>query len=101
KNQSFEATGEAQFRGPDLLQAELTGKIAVAGMPLNLGKNGKLRKVTATWSLQDELLIGRMSVEAAFRALLITRRYRFESQFRAQRGSDVQAVASLAKQQGA
>jgi hypothetical protein len=96
KNQCFEASGEAQFSGPDHLEAELKGKIAVAGMPMNLGKNGKLRKATATWSLQDERLIGQLHVETSFHALLVTKRYRFETQFRAQRGVDVQSVAGRA-----
>ena len=62
-------------------------------MPMNLGKNGKLRKVTAAWSLENGELIGRVGAEAAFRAVVITKRYHFETQFQAQRGSDLQALA--------
>ena len=33
-----------RFTGPDHLKSEAQGKIAVDGLPLNSGKNGKLRK---------------------------------------------------------
>jgi hypothetical protein len=93
KNQAFEATGEGRFTSPDRLEAEVKGKIAVDGMPLNLGKNGKLRKATASWSLEDGKLIGQTHVETSFRALLFTKRYRVETELRAQRGASVQLVA--------
>jgi hypothetical protein len=92
KNQAFDAAGEARFTSPDCLEAEVTGKIAVDGMPLNLGKNGKLRKATASWSLEDGKLVGETHVETSFRALLFTKRYRIETQLRAQRGANVQLV---------
>jgi hypothetical protein len=94
KDQSFEVKGEAWFTARGRLESELTGKIAIKGMPLNLGKNGKVRKATTAWSLEEDALTGEMRVETAFRALLITRRYGFDIQFRAQRGNDVQVVAS-------
>jgi hypothetical protein len=93
KNQAFEATGEAHFSGSDRLEAEVKGKIAVDGMPLNLGKNGKLRKATASWALEDGKLVGQTHVETSFRALLFTKRYRVETELRAQRGTSVQLVA--------
>jgi hypothetical protein len=93
KNQRFEASGEARFTSPDHLEAEVKGKIAVDGMPLNLGKNGKLRKATASWSLEDGQLIGQTAVETSFRALLFTKRYRIQTELRAQRGTSVQALA--------
>jgi hypothetical protein len=96
KNQSFEASGEVHFAGPDRLEAEVKGKIAVDGMPLNLGKRGKLRKATATWSLADDTLTGQTHVETSFRALFFAKRYRIETQLRAQRGANVQIVAGRA-----
>ena len=48
KSQSFQATGEGRLTGVDHLEAEVQGKIAIAGLPLNLGKNGKVRKATVT-----------------------------------------------------
>ncbi len=93
KNQSFEAAGEAHIASPDHLEAEVKGKIAVDGMPLNLGKNGKLRKATATWSIEDGKLVGQTQVETSFRALLFTKRYRIKTELRAQRGTSVQMVA--------
>jgi len=95
KNQSFQASGEVQFTGADHLQAEVKGKIAVAGMPLGLGKNGKL-KATASWSLAEDKLISQTHVETSFRVLFFTKRYRIETELRAQRGADVQIVAGRA-----
>jgi hypothetical protein len=96
KNESFEASGQAHFTGPDHLEAEVKGKIAVDGMPLNLGKNGKLRKATAAWSLEDDQLIGRTRVETSFRVFLFAKRFLIETQLRAQRGADLQTVTGRA-----
>jgi hypothetical protein len=93
KKESFEATGEARMTSPELLQAEAQGKIAVDGLPLNLGKNGKLRKATASWSLQDDKLSGETLVETSFRSFLLVKRFRMETQLRAERGSDVRTLA--------
>jgi hypothetical protein len=96
KNQSFEASGEAHFTGADRLEAAATGKIAVDGMPLGLGKRGKIQKATATWSLADDKLIGQTHLEMMFRVLFFGKRYRIETQLRAQRGASVQIVAGQA-----
>jgi hypothetical protein len=96
KNQSFDASGKAHFIGSDHLAAEVKGKIAVDGLPLNLGKKGKLRKATATWSLEADKLIGQTRIEMSFRVLLFTKRYRVETQLHAQRGANVQIVAGRA-----
>jgi hypothetical protein len=95
KNQSFEASGEARFTGADHLEVEAKGKIAVDGLPLNLGKNGKL-KATATWSLEKDKLISQTHAETSFRVLFFGKRYRIETQLRAQRGANVQIVAGRA-----
>ncbi len=96
KNESFEASGQAHFTGPAHLEAEVKGKIAVDGMPLNLGKNGKLRKATAAWSLEDDQLIGQTHVETSFRVFLIAKRFLIETQLRAQRGANLRTVAGQA-----
>jgi hypothetical protein len=93
KNQAFEADGEARFASPEHLDAEVKGKISVDGMPLNLGKNGKLRKATASWSIEEGKLVGQTQVETSFRAFLFTKRYRIQTELRAQRGTSVQMVA--------
>jgi hypothetical protein len=93
RNQSFEASGEVYFTGPDRLESKAQGKIAVEGLPWNAGKNGKLRKATATVALEEEKLIGRMRFEASFRVLFFRKRFRIESQLRGQRGNNVQVVA--------
>jgi hypothetical protein len=96
KNQSFEASGEAHFTGADRLEEAATGKIAVDGMPLGLGKRGKIQKATATWSLADDKLIGQTHREMRFRVLFFGKRYRIETELRAQRGANVQIVAGRA-----
>lgn len=96
KNQSFEASGEAHFTLPDHLESAASGTITVEGMPLNLGKHGQLRKATAAWSLEGGELVGQTRVETKFRAWLFAKRFRFETQLRARRGADVQAVAGRA-----
>jgi hypothetical protein len=93
KKQSFDASGEVRFTSPNHLEAAAKGKITVDGMPLGLGKNGKLQKATSTFSLEDDKLIGEMHFEASFRVLLFSKRYRIETQLRGQRGANVQIVA--------
>jgi hypothetical protein len=94
--QSFEASGAVHSTGPDHLEAEGQGKIAVEGMPLNAGKKGKLRKATATLSLEGDKLIGQTRFEARFRVLFVSKRYRIEIQLRGQRGDNVQTIAGRA-----
>jgi hypothetical protein len=96
KNERFEASGQAHFTGPDHLEAEAKGKIAVDGMPLNLGKNGKLRKATAAWSLEEDRLIGQTRVETSFSVFLFAKHFLIETQLRAHRGADLQTVTGRA-----
>lgn len=96
KRQSFEARGEARAADPTHLKAEARGKIAVDGLPLNLGKSGKVRKVTGSLSLDGEQLIGQTRVEVSFGVWVVTKRHRIETQLRARRGSDIQTVAGRA-----
>ena len=96
KKQSFEARGAVHSAGPDHLEAEGQGKIAVEGMPLNAGKKGKLRRATTTLSQKGGKLIGQTRLEASFRVLFVSKRYRIESRLRGQRGKKVQTIASRA-----
>lgn len=96
KKQSFEASGAVRSTGPDHLEAEGQGKIAVAGMPLNAGKKGKLRKATASLSLEGVKLIGETRFEASFRVLFVSKRYQIEIKLRGQRGDNVQTIAGRA-----
>jgi hypothetical protein len=93
KNQSFEASGAGHFTDPDHLEVEVKGKIAVDGMPLGLGKHGKLQKATATWSLEEGKLIGQTQFEASFHVLFFAKRYRIEIQLRGERGTNFQTIA--------
>lgn len=96
KSQSYEASGAAHLTSPDHLEAAVKGKIAVDGLPLGLGKHGKLQKGTATWSLEEGKLIGCTHFEASFHVLFFVRRYRLEIQLRGERGTNVQTIAALA-----
>jgi hypothetical protein len=95
KKQSFQASGEAHFTGADHLEVEAKGKIAVDGMPLGLGKNGKL-KATAAWALEEDKLISQTHVETSFRVLFFTKRYRIEIKLRGPRGDNVQTITGRA-----
>jgi hypothetical protein len=93
KKQSFEASGAVRSTGPDHLEAEGQGKISVAGMPLNAGKNGKLLKATTTLSREEDTLSGATRFEASFRVLFFSKRYRIDIKLRGQRGDKVQTIA--------
>lgn len=94
RKQSFEARGEMHSAGPNQLAAEAQGKIAVAGLPFNAGKNGKLQKASATLALEGDELVGQTRFDAVFRVLLFKKRYRMDIELRGRRGADVQAVVN-------
>lgn len=93
KKQSWQTTGVGRCDGPDRFQADVSGKISVDGMPLGLGKRGRIRSARATWSISGAALLGRTEVESRFRAFVISKSYRVVSEMRAERGRDIHAFA--------
>lgn len=69
-----------------------TGTIKVSGMPLGLGKNGKVKDDHSTWSLCDGVLRISQRLKIGFSAFLMSKSFTVAANFTAKRGSDVVAL---------
>lgn len=74
------------------LQGHGDGKISVFGMPLGLGKNGKVQSSQSAWNLKDDILTINQDIIISFRALLFTKKYDLNIIYAARRGSDVASL---------
>jgi hypothetical protein len=94
KKQRWQASGAGQCEGTDSFVAQVTGQISVDGMPLGLGKNGRIRKARATWTVKGPSLLGRTEVDSRFRALFLSKSFQLVSELRAERGRDIRAYVA-------
>lgn len=91
KNQEHEFDEMLATAGEEL-QGHGSGKISVSGIPLGLGKNGKIQNSRSAWNLKDDILIISQNITISFRALLFTKKYDLEATYTARRGSDVASL---------
>jgi hypothetical protein len=96
KKQTWQTSGTGRCDGDACFLADVTGRVSVDGMPLGLGRRGKIRKARATLELQGTTLVGRSEVETRFRVLLFSKKYRVVTETRAERGRDVHSYAAQA-----
>lgn len=94
RKKQWQAKGSGACVAPDQFCAEVSGTVSVEGMPFGLGRKGRIQKGVASWSLRDGHLIGRTEVDSRFRAVVFTKRFRLVTELRAERGSDVHALAA-------
>jgi hypothetical protein len=92
--EAHSAIGRARATGAGTMEGEASGKIRVDGLPLGFGKRGKLEQARERWTLSSGVLTGRTSFVASFKKLLISKRFKVETTCRAERGSDVAALAA-------
>lgn len=71
------------------VQGTGTGTLKVAGMPLGVGKLGKVRSDTSSWSLSNGTLSIRQSLSIVFKALCFGKSFKVDATYTAVRGSDV------------
>jgi hypothetical protein len=90
--ESFTSTGDGQ------IQARGTGTLKVSGMPLGLGKLGRVREDQSSWVVSNDTLSIIQRLNIAFRALCFCKSYKIEACYTAVRGSD---VSSQVRQQPA
>lgn len=74
------------------LQGQGSGKISVNGMPLGVGKNGKIRNAKSAWVLQNDVLTINQTLTAAFRAFIFGKSFGFTANYTAQRGTNVASL---------
>jgi len=71
------------------IEARGAGTFKVLGMPLGLGKLGKVRDDQSVWSLANGTLSIRQSLSIVFRALCFSKVFKVDASYSAVRGSDV------------
>lgn len=71
------------------VQGTGSGSISVIGMPLSLGKNGKVQEYVSTWLLSNDVLTISQRFKVEFRIFLFRKSYTISADYIAKRGSDV------------
>jgi hypothetical protein len=94
KPETHSATGRARATAAGTLAGEASGTIRLQGLPLGLGRRGKIERAREEWTVKGDVLTGSTAFVACFRAFLFSKRYRVETTCRAERGSDVAALAA-------
>ncbi|MHB9037854.1 MAG: hypothetical protein ACYC64_14445 [Armatimonadota bacterium] len=92
KNQEHEVLESLNSAASGGLQGKGIGKISVFGMPLGLGKNGKVEESRSTWTVNDGVLTINQKISVGFRALFITKKFDVEARYVAHRGSDLASL---------
>lgn len=92
KNQEHELNEVLSGATSACLQGTGGGSLKVYGMPLGLGKNGKISNGKSTWSLSNGVLSINQNLTASFRALFVKKSFAFAAQYTARRGSNVASI---------
>lgn len=89
RKQEHTLTESLTSRGPGSVEASGSGTFKVYGMPLGLGKLGKVRDDTSTWSLSEGTLSIKQNMSIVFRALCFSKVFKVAATYSAVRGSEV------------
>ena len=99
KRQEHDLTETLTATPAGVVTAKGSGSLKVSGMPLGLGKLGKVKDDQSSWSLANGTLTVRQSMNIVFRALFVSKSFKIDASYTAVRGSDVSSL--LAKQANA
>ncbi|MDO8585823.1 MAG: hypothetical protein Q7T82_02180 [Armatimonadota bacterium] len=92
KTQEHQLAEVARATGPANLRSEGKGSIRVNGMPLGLGKNGRVYDSKSQWAICNGSLTIRQNLKVGFRALFLKKTFDVTASYTARRGSDVASV---------
>ncbi len=92
KKQEHDLTESLTWLAENQLQARGSGSLKVYGMPLGLGKLGKVREDQSAWRVADGALSIQQTLSIVFRALCFSKSFKIEADYSAVRGSDVSSV---------
>jgi len=98
KDQSHELQESLVGLSSGGLQGQGTGKVSVKGMPLGLGKNGKVESSKSNWNLDNGVLTIDQNLKVGFRALFIKKSFDMTAHYTARRGTDVASLITGATQ---
>lgn len=74
------------------LTGKIGGKVSVSGLPLGVGKNGRVYAGSSAWTLDGDVLTIQQSLKAGFKILLFSKSYSLLASSKATRGTDVAAL---------
>jgi len=94
KKQEHDLTETMVSTGNGTVTARGGGSLKVSGMPLGLGKLGKVRDDQSTWCLSGDTLTVRQTMSIVFRALFVSKSFKIDASYTAVRGSDVRGLAA-------
>ncbi len=89
KDQEHQVTEILTVVNDKTLKGKIEGKIGVNGMPMGLGKNGKIRNGESTWKLENGVLAIDQTLKATFKVLMVSKSFTVEACNSAKRGSDI------------
>lgn len=92
RKQEHDLTESLTWLAHDQLQAHGCGSLRVYGMPLGLGKLGKVRGDRSAWKFADGTLNIQQSLDIVFRALCFSKTFKIEANYSAVRGCSLSDV---------
>lgn len=92
KKQEHDLTETMVSTAAGVVTARGSGSLKVYGMPLGLGKLGKVRDDQSSWSVSNGTLTVRQTMCIVFRALFVSKSFKVDAAYTAVRGSDVASL---------
>jgi hypothetical protein len=89
RKQEHALTESITSKGPGSVEARGSGTFKVYGMPLGLGKLGKVRDDHSIWTLSNGTLSIEQNLNIVFRALCFSKIFKVDANYSAVRGSEV------------
>ena len=79
------------------ITGKIGGKVSVSGLPLGLGKNGRVSSGSSAWTLDGDTLTIKQSLKTAFKVLLFSKSYSLSASSTATRGTDLAGLMKKAR----
>jgi hypothetical protein len=98
KQQQHDLLEIIKLTGDNRLEGNGSGSISVSGMPLGIGKNGKIKNSKSEWTLADDVLTIHQTIKATFKILFFGKSFDVVAHYTATRGSDVAGLMNRAIQ---
>jgi hypothetical protein len=99
KPETHELTEVLRVSATGGLEGTGRGSIVVIGMPLNVGKNGKVQNYSSTWSVSNDVLKISQRFNVGFRVFLFSQSFTITADYTAKRGSDLVGMMKAAEAQ--
>lgn len=98
KPQQHKLSETVRSVGSCSLEGDGKGTISVGGMPLGLGKNGKVLNAKSSWLLNNGALTVHQTLKVGFRALVFNKKFSVVAHYTAKRGTDIAGLMAKRNQ---